>query len=236
MVRDHQDVHVLVLGQGTLSVTEPASALRDHRVALSVHEDALAALLAFPELAPDAVVVPTALPGIDVTALISAISGAGNRPCFVSWAPEQGSTTTVTACLSAGARGLLPPRITVRELVTALHVAGVVAHEEPVLQVGELTVDLAGLVARHGPQRCQLNPGQAALLEALARAHPHPVSRDELMATLGLTGRPHTLTQAVTRLRRQLRGLRLAWDPVEFVPGGAYRLVGSSPALTETGA
>ncbi|MCA1783227.1 MAG: winged helix-turn-helix domain-containing protein [Intrasporangiaceae bacterium] len=140
----------------------------------------------------------------------------------------------VTACLSAGARGLLPPRITVRELITALHVAGVVAHEERSLQVGELTIDLAGLVVRHGTQRCQLNPGQAALLEALARAHPHAVSRDGLMATLGLTGRPHTLTQAVTRLRRQLRTLRLDWDPVEFVHGGGYRLVASAPALSET--
>ena len=234
MVRDHQDVHVVVLGQGTLSLTEPASVLRDHRVALSVHEDALAALLTFPELAPDAVVVPTTLPGIDVAALVTAISGVGNRPCFVTWAPEQGSTATVTACLSAGARGLLPPRITVRELVTALHVAGVVAHEERAMQVGELTLDLAGLVARHGTQRCQLNPSQAALLEALARAHPHAVSRDELMVTLGMTGRPHTLTQAVTRLRRQLRALHLGWDPVEFVHGGGYRLVASSPALTES--
>lgn len=236
MVRDHQDVHVVVLGQGTLSLTEPASVLHDYRVAMSVHEDALAALLTFPELAPDAVVVPTTLPGIDVTALVSAISRVGNRPCFVSWAPEQGSTAMVTACLSAGALGLLPPRITVRELITALHVAGVVSHEERALQIGELTIDLAGLVAWHGPQRCQLNPPQATLLEALARAYPHAVSRDELMAKLGLTGAPRTLTQAVTRLRRQLRTLPLHWDPVEFVPGGAYRLVASAPALSESSA
>jgi DNA-binding response OmpR family regulator len=232
MVHDHQDIHVVVLGQGTLALSDPAGVLHDHRVALSVHEDALAALLAFPELCPDAVIVPTILPGIDVTALISAISNVGNRPCFVSWAPEQGSPTRVIACLSAGARGLLPPRVSVRDLVTALHAAGVVAHEQPLLQVGELTIDLPGLVARHGPQRCQLNPTQATLLEALARAYPHAVGRGELMAALGLTGSPHTLTQAVTRLRRRLRTLRLEWDPVAFVAGGGYRLVGSASART----
>lgn len=236
MVRDHQDVHVVVLGRDTLSLTEPLSTLHDYRVALSVHEDVLAALLAFPDLAPDAVVVPTTLPGIDVTALVSAISGAGKRPCFVTWAPTTGPTTMVAACLSAGALALLPPRVSVRELLTALNAAGVVAHEQPVLQIGELSLDLAGLVARRGPERCQLNLGQAALLEALARAHPHAVGRDELMATLGLTGRPHTLTQAVTRLRRQLRTLDLGWDPVAFVPGGGYRLVAAPPVLSEANA
>lgn len=234
MVRDHQDIHVVVLGRDTLSLTEPASALHDYRVSLSVHEDVLAALIAFPVLAPDAVVLPTTLPGMDVSALVAAISGVGKRPCFITWTPAEGPSTGVTACLSAGALALLPPRVSVRELLTALNAAGVVAHEEPLLRVGELTLDLAGLVARRGPQRCQLNLGQAALLEALARAYPHAVGRDELMTTLGLTGRPHTLTQAVTRLRRQLRTLRLEWDPVAFVPGGGYRLVGSSPALRET--
>lgn len=233
MVRDHQDIHVVVLGRDTLCLTEPASTLHDHRVALSVHEDVLAALLAFPQLAPDAVVMPATLPGVEVTALVTAISGVG-RPCFVTWGPEAGPPQTAAAALAAGAHALLPPEVTVRTLLAALRAAGVVAHEEPVLQVGEITLDLAGLVARRGARRCQLNVGQAALLEALFRAAPHAVGRDELMATLGLTGRPHTLTQAVTRLRRQLRTLGLEWDPVAFVPGGGYRLVGSAAALSET--
>lgn len=228
MVRDHQDIHVVVLGRDTLALTEPPSTLHDHRVSLSVHDDVLGALLAFPELAPDAVVVPTALSGIDIPALVSAISGVGRRPCLVTWAPTDGPATAVTACLSAGALALLPPRASVRQLLGALTAAGVTAHEQPVLQVGELTVDLAGLVARRGPHRCQLNLGQTALLEALARAYPRAVGREELMATLGLSGTPHTLTQAVTRLRRHLRTLELEWDPVVFVPGGGYRLVGSA--------
>lgn len=223
----------MVLGRDTLTLSEPESLLHDHRVAVSVLEDPIAALLAFADLAADAVVVPTVLPGIDVPALVAAISGAGNRPCFVAWSPERESQAGATASLAAGACGLLPPRVTVRELVSALHVAGVVAHQEPLLQLGELIVDVAGLVVRHGPRRCQLNPAQAALLEALARAHPHAVGREELMVTLGLTGRPHTLTQAVTRLRRHLRELELGWDPVEFVSGG-YRLVTTAPVLAES--
>lgn len=232
MVRDHQDIHVVVLGRDTLSLTEPTCILHDHRVALSVHEDVLAALLAFPELAPDAVVVPTTLPGVDVTALVKAISGVG-RPCFLTWGPAAGPPSTVAATLAAGACALLPPQVSVRQLLCALTAAGVVGHEEPVRRIGEITLDLAGLVARRGAQRCQLNLGQAALLEALARAYPRAVGRDELMATLGLSGQPHTLTQAVTRLRRQLRTLSLEWDPVVFVPGGGYRLVGSADVLSE---
>ena len=49
MVRDHQDIHVVVLGRDTLALTEPPSTLHDHRVSLSVHDDVLGALLAFPE-------------------------------------------------------------------------------------------------------------------------------------------------------------------------------------------
>jgi DNA-binding response OmpR family regulator len=230
-VTDRGEVHVLVLGRDTLRLTEPASLLEDHRVVLSVSADPLAALLTFPDLAPDAVVVPVALPHVDVTSLVAVVSTLTDRPCFVSWSPDQGATAVVKACLTAGARGLLPPLVSVRELVTALQIGGAVPHHDPVVEIGQLCIDLPGLVVQRGGRRTRLTPAQASLLDALARGYPDPVERERLMASLDLTGRPHALTQAVTRLRRRLRSLGLDWDPVAFVDGGGYRL---TPAPTES--
>jgi DNA-binding response OmpR family regulator len=230
-VTGRSEVHVLVLGHDTLRLTEPERLLEDHRIVLSVSEDPLAALLSFPDLAPDAVVVPAMLPHVDVSSLVAVVSRLAGRPCFVSWSPSEGATAVVKACLSAGALGLLPPRVTVRELVTALHVAGVVARQGPVVEIGQLCIDLPGLVVQRGGRRTRLTHAQASLLDALARGYPDPVERERLMASLDLTGRPHALTQAVTRLRRRLRSLGLDWDPVAFVDGGGYRL---TPAPTES--
>jgi DNA-binding response OmpR family regulator len=229
------EVHVLVLGRDTLLLTEPARLLEDHRVVLSVSEDPLAALLTFPDLAPDAVVVPVTLPHVDVISLVAAVSTLTDRPCFVSWSPAQGATAVVTACLGAGARGLLPPMVSVRELVTALQIGGVVPHHDPVVEIGQLCIDLPGLVVQRGGRRTRLTPAQASLLDALARGYPEPVERERLMTTLGLTGRPQALTQAVTRLRRRLRSLDLDWDPVAFVDGGGYRLTPTPAASAEAG-
>jgi uroporphyrinogen-III synthase len=90
---------------------------------------------------------------------------------------------------------------------------------DPVLQLGELTLQVRGSAAVVDGRLVELAPGPMGVLRALARRPGTVVARQELLGCLAGGGDEHAVEMAVTRLRAALgRGV------VETVVKRGYRL------------
>ena len=228
------EIRVIVLGHDTVSLTNDADTLRGFGLEVVLEHDPLAWLVTMPDSRPDVVILPLQLRSVQVEALIRTISGASRTRCLVVWCPGEEAAATIERCLDAGAFGLLPPRLSGRELAQVLSVAGIHRERTPMLRAGSIGLDLDGLTVHHAAFRSQLSPALAALLEVLIRAHPDAVDQDELVDRLRLRS-TLTLRQAIVRLRKRLRGIGVQGNPVAYMREGRYRLVLTDMMESEAG-
>ncbi|MGA8046907.1 MAG: hypothetical protein WCA30_11650 [Dermatophilaceae bacterium] len=217
-----------------MTLTDDADTLRGYGLEVSLQDDPLAWLVAIPDSRPDVVILPLQLRSVQVDALIRTICDASKTRCFVVWGPGEEAADRMETCLDAGASGLLPPRLSGRELAQVLSVAGIHRERSPLLRAGSISLDLDGLTVHHARSRSQLTPVLAALLEALVRAHPDPVDQEDLVERLGLRN-TLTLRQTIVRLRKRLRGIGVPGNPVAYSREGRYRLALTDPAGSDAG-
>ena len=183
--------------------------------------DALAALLARP---PDLLVLDLMLPGVDGVELFRRVRALAPVPVVMLTA--RGDETDRIIGLEMGADDYITKPFSPRELVARVKavlrrvhasVAMVEAGASPVLQAGDLVVDVAAHEARRDGRTLALTAREFELLAFLMRHAGVAYRREELLqAVWGYTyGDTSTVTVHVRRLR----------EKVEVDPGAPRHLV-----------
>ncbi len=191
-------------------------------------EGALAALAANP---PDAVVLDLVLPDGSGTAVCRELRTWSSAPVIVL--SVVGDEAEKVAALDAGADDYVTKPFGVEELLARLRAAlrRADAPAEPVVEVGELRIDLEKRSVSVGGVPAQLTPHEFALLRVLARNPGKLLTHTMLLREVwgrGYGDESHYLHVYVSQLRRKLEP-----DPARprFIltePGAGYRLAAPS--------
>jgi two-component system, OmpR family, KDP operon response regulator KdpE len=210
-----------------------ARALRINLVAqgydVVVAADGAGALRAAAERAPDVVVLDLGLPDLDGAEVIAGIRGWSPVPILVLSA-RTGSGEKVAA-LDAGADDYVTKPFGMDELLARLRAAvrrGASAPPaEPVLRLGELTVDLQAKRVLRGAEPVHLTPTEWGILEMLAGHRGKLVGQRELLRQVWgpqYEGNTHYLRVYVAQLRRKLEPDPAHPRYLHTEPGMGYRL------------
>ena len=177
---------------------------------------------------PDAVILDLVLPdgsGIDVCRELRSWSSA---PILVL--SVVGDETEKVAALDAGADDYVQKPFGIDELLARLRalLRRAAPSGEPVLEVGELSIDLEKRLVTVGGRRVQLTPNEFDLLRVLAQNEgklmTHPAILREVWGPAYGT-ESHYLHVYISQLRRKLEDVRAR--PRYLLPdaGAGYRLV-----------
>jgi len=188
---------------------------------------------------PDIILVDLGLSDLEGIELIRSIRARCPAPIFVLSARTAESPRL--AAFEAGADDYVSKPFSAPELLARMHAAlrqrAGAQTPTSVLQLGELTIDLARRVARRraGPE-VRLTPLEHRIIESLHRHQGRVVSHDRLMQEVWGPGRVEmrSLRVLITALRRKLEP-----DPARPVhlltaPGLGYRLIVGSARDTRT--
>ena len=190
-------------------------------------EGALAVLALNP---PDALILDLVLPdgrGTDVT---RELRGWSSIPVIVL--SVVGDETEKVAALDAGADDYVTKPFSIEELLARLRAAlrRVDAPGEPVVEVGELRVDLEKRAVSVGGEPVQLTPHEWKLLWALARDPGKLLTHATLLREVwgrGYGDESHYLHVYVSQLRRKLEPDPARPRYILTEPGAGYRLAAS---------
>jgi two-component system KDP operon response regulator KdpE len=189
-------------------------ALRIHLTARGYHvltaPDGAGALRATAEGHPDVVVLDLGLPDLDGTEVIAGLRSWTTVPIIVLSARID-STGKVRA-LDRGADDYVTKPFGVDELLARLRAAvrrsaGSAGADDPVVDAGDFTVDLAAKVVERDGAQVHLTPTEWGILELLVRHRGKLVSRKQLMQEVwGPGDRKETsyLRVYLAQLRRKL--------------------------------
>ena len=158
---------------------------------------------------PDVVLLDLGLPDMDGTDVIAGIRGWSPVPIVVLSARQHGEDTV--EALDLGADDYVTKPFAMNELMARLRAAVRRSREgagtEPVVEVGDLVVDLARKkVARSGTD-VPLTPTEWAFLELLARNVGRLVTREQVLREVwgpGYEKETHYLRVYAAQLRRKL--------------------------------
>src|SRR5262249_14375349 len=191
-------------------------------------EGALAALAANP---PDAVVLDLVLPDGSGTAVCRELRTWSSAPVIVL--SVVGDEAEKVAALDAGADAYVTKPFGIDELLARLRAAlrRADAPDEPVVEVGDLRIDLEKRAVSVGGEPVQLTPHEFALLRVLARNPGKLLTHTMLLREVwgrGYGDESHYLHVYISQLRRKLEP-----DPARprFIltePGAGYRLAAPS--------
>ena len=180
---------------------------------------------------PDAVVLDLGLPGMEGLDVLRALRAWTTVPVIVLSA-RHGEPTKVDA-LDAGADDYVTKPFGVEELLARLRAAlrRADAPAEPVVEIGELRIDLEKRAVSVGGEPVQLTPHEFALLRVLARNPGKLLTHTMLLREVwgrGYGDESHYLHVYISQLRRKLEP-----DPARprFIltePGAGYRLAAPS--------
>ena len=187
-------------------------------------EQALTSLAANP---PDAVVLDLVLPdgsGTDVTRELRTWSSA---PVIVL--SVVGDEAEKVAALDAGADDYVTKPFSIDELLARLRAAlrRADAPAEPVVEVGDLRIDLEKRAVSVGGEPVQLTPHEFALLRVLARNPGKLLTHAALLREVwgrGYGDESHYLHVYVSQLRRKLEADPARPRYILTEPGAGYRL------------
>lgn len=178
---------------------------------------------------PDLVILDLGLPDIDGMDVLHALRGWSSVPVLVLSA-RRGSTDKVQA-LDGGADDFVTKPFGMEELLARIRAATRRASPEvdqPVIETGAFTVDLAlRRVTRQG-QEVRLTPTEWRILEILARNLGRIVGRRELLRELRgphLDTETHYLRVYLAQLRAKLEPDPSRPQHLVTEPGVGYRLV-----------
>ncbi len=181
---------------------------------------------------PDLVILDLMLPdrdGWDVTRIIRSDPTLKNIPIVMLTARVEDQDKIVGLELGADDYVTKPfnPREVMARVRAVLRRAQGELTSPQVLQVGELTIDLAAHQVLVNGQPLRLTPTEFALLRALAEHPGHVLTRLELIEKgLGYSyeGLERTVDSHIKNLRRKLDEAGAAADIIETVFGVGYRL------------
>ena len=176
---------------------------------------------------PDVVVLDLGLPDLDGTEVIAGLRGWTDVPILVL-SGRTDSTDKVEA-LDAGADDYVTKPFGMDELLARLRALtrrATPADEQPVVAVGDVTVDLAARRVRRGDDEIRLTPTEWHLLEVLLRHPGRLLSQRQLLQEVwgpGYETAQGNLRLYMAQLRRKLEA-----DPARPVhlvnePGMGYR-------------
>jgi len=218
-----------------LVVDDDPQILRALRIALTAHgyhvrtaADGAEGLRAAAEH-PGVVVLDLGLPDLDGTDVIKNVRGWSDVPIIVLSARTD-STDKVQA-LDVGADDYVTKPFGMDELLARLRAAlrrAATTEDEPVVDAGDFTIDLAAKRVRRGGTDVHLTPTEWSIVETLARNHGRLVGRRELLR--GVWGPAYH--NETNYLRVYLAQLRRKLEPepgrprhLITEPGMGYRLV-----------
>ena len=143
--------------------------------------DGDAAVAAFRAAKPDLVLLDLMLPGMDGVDVCRAIRAESGTPIVMLTA--RSDTVDVVIGLEAGADDYIVKPFKPKELVARIKAR--LRHNEDVpgsvLEIGDVSIDVAGHVVSRGGAPIALTPLEFDLLVALARKPRHVFTRDQLL-------------------------------------------------------
>ncbi len=157
---------------------------------------------------PDVLILDLGLPDMDGTEVIRGVRGWTSTPIIVlsAWGQE----SQKVAALDAGADDYVTKPFGMDELLARLRAAvrrASPAPDEPVVAVGDFTVDLAAKRVTRGGSDVRLTPTEWQLLEVLVRNSGRLVSQRQLLHEVwgpGYETEGNYLRVFVAQLRRKL--------------------------------
>jgi len=223
-----------VSAKRVLVVDDEAQILRALRTSLrgagydvETAETAAGALTALAAHPPDAVVLDLVLPDGSGTAVCRELRTWSSAPVIVL--SVVGGEAEKVAALDAGADDYVTKPFGVEELLARLRAALRRADgaAEPVVDVGDLRIDLEKRAVRVGGELVQLTPHEFALLRVLARNPGKLLTHGMLLREVwgkGYGRESHYLHVYVSQLRRKLEPDPARPKYILTEPGAGYRL------------
>lgn len=175
----------------------------------------------------DAIVLDWMLPRRDGPSLLRELREA-RVATPVLMLTARGELPERVAGLNAGADDYLAKPFAFAELIARLRALlrrGERPLVEPVVTIGDVTIDFTSHTARHGAQVVDLSPKEFALLEVLVRNRGHVLSRDQLLERVwGYDADPqgNTVDLYIHYLRRKLDRDGDATPLIRTVRGAGY--------------
>ncbi len=187
-------------------------------------EQALTALAANP---PDAVVLDLVLPDGSGTEVTRELRTWSSAPVIVL--SVVGDEAEKVAALDAGADDYVTKPFSIDELLARLRAAlrRADAPAEPVVELGDLRIDLEKRAVSVGGEPVQLTPHEFALLRVLARNPGKLLTHAALLREVwgrGYGDESHYLHVYVSQLRRKLEADPARPRYILTEPGAGYRL------------
>ncbi|MFC5175568.1 response regulator [Nocardioides taihuensis] len=183
--------------------------LRAHGWEVVTAADGRSALDAAATTHPDVVVLDLGLPDLDGTEVIAGLRGWTSVPIVVLSARQHGEDKV--EALDLGADDYVTKPFAMNELMARLRAAvrrgAAAAPEESVVEVGDLSIDLARKRVARAGEDVRLTPTEWAFLELLARNVGRLVSREQVLREVwgpAYEHETHYLRVYAAQLRRKL--------------------------------
>lgn len=221
-------MRILVVEDDTRIAEPIADDLRRQHHVVDVAEDGLIGLSYATSGLYDVILLDIMLPGIDGIELCRRLRAARSRSLVLMLTARDAVDDKVTS-LDAGADDYVVKPVALEELsarIRALSRRGFESRE-PVLQHGQLALDTAVRRASVDNVPLTVTPTEYAILELLLR-HPRQTFSKamlhEKVARFGAASAEESIKVHITNLRRKLREIGCANDPIATVHGYGYRL------------
>jgi DNA-binding response OmpR family regulator len=174
------------------------------------------------------VILDLMLPGTHGLDMLKSVRSVSDVPVLVLSA--RNSSHDKVRALQLGADDYLTKPFWPEELIARVRarLRRPTLHVSPVLEVGQLRIDVASAEVRAGDRIVELTRVELELLVALVRRRGQAVSRDWLTNHVldpDREGTPRTLDVHISRLRKKLGSA----SPIETVWGIGYRVRGDTP-------
>jgi DNA-binding response OmpR family regulator len=218
-------MRVLVVEDLPRHANRIAEGLRDQGMAVDVAYDGHEATAKLNLASYDVVLLDRDLPGIHGDELCQIITRAEDPPMILMLTAAGAATDRVEG-LALGADDYLPKPFHFPELVLRIRALArrrPTARHRTILQGAGIELDqLTGTITRHG-RTIELTAKERAVLEALLRASPGPLSTEQLLEQAwdeNVDPFTNTVKVTIARLRRKLG----APDVIHSTPGIGYRI------------
>jgi DNA-binding response OmpR family regulator len=201
--------HLLVIEDDPQIRSAVIRALGDRGHAVSSAPDAMTGLREAVDTSPDLVVLDLGLPDLDGTELLRMLRAVSQVPVIVATARDE--DTMVVRALDAGADDYIVKPYSAEQLDARIRAvlrrtaAG--DADDPVLRVGELSIDTRARVATLAERELELSPREFDLLAYLAASPDRVVTKKELLTEvwrLPYGGADKTVDVHLSWLRRKL--------------------------------
>ena len=219
-------LRILVIDDDTALAEMIGLVLEADGFAVDLCEDGARALEVFRDVRPDLILLDLMLPGLDGIEVCRLIRAESDVPIIMLTAKSD--TPDVVEGLEAGADDYVAKPFKPQELVARIktRLRRVEVAPSELLQIGDVTIDVAGHEVRRGSEVIPLTPLEFDLLVALARKPRQVFSRETLLEEVW--GYRHAADTRLVNVHVQRLRAKIEKDPdrpevVVTVRGVGYR-------------